>query len=387
MDTDRVRRARGPVSAALLALALFQGCNASGSSSSAFSSSAASSPETASAPRPSPSSAGSSTPGPSASTSPATPGPTGVASGAVPLLIDTDVAPDDLVAIAFLLASPGVEIKAITVSGTGEAHCRGGVDVILRLLERLDAPMIDVSCGRETPIAGDHVFPAAWRTSVDEGSGLALPSTSRRPFTGNAVQLITEAADEVDGLRILALGPLTNLADALSSDPSLARRIESVYVMGGALFVPGNVRFGGPPDNNVAEWNIYVDPTAAQAVIDQDLKIRLVSLDGTNQVPVTQEFATRVRQEASGPGAQVLAELFAEHPFMTDGTYFLWDPLAAAIAAGHPLGTFSPARVDVEEAEGPESGFTRPVDGTPNVEYLSAADRAAAEDTLLAVLN
>jgi inosine-uridine nucleoside N-ribohydrolase len=72
---------------------------------------------------------------------------------------------------------------------------------------------------------------------------------------------------------------------------------------------------------------------------------------------------------------------------MTDGTYYLWDPLAAALAAGYPLGSFSGARVDVEEAEGPEIGFTRPVEGTPNVEYLSAADRGAAEDTLLKTLN
>jgi inosine-uridine nucleoside N-ribohydrolase len=72
---------------------------------------------------------------------------------------------------------------------------------------------------------------------------------------------------------------------------------------------------------------------------------------------------------------------------MTDGTYFLWDPLAAAMAADYPLGSFSAARVDVEEAEGPEVGFTRPVEGTPNVEYLSSADRAAVEDTLLETLN
>ena len=72
---------------------------------------------------------------------------------------------------------------------------------------------------------------------------------------------------------------------------------------------------------------------------------------------------------------------------MTDGTYFLWDPLAAAMAAGYPLGSFSAARVDVEEAEGPEVGFTRPVEGTPNVEYLSAADPTAAEDALLETLN
>ena len=72
---------------------------------------------------------------------------------------------------------------------------------------------------------------------------------------------------------------------------------------------------------------------------------------------------------------------------MSGGSYFLWDPLAAALAAGYPLGTFSAARVDVEEAEGPEVGFTRPVEGTSNVEYLSAADAAAAEDTLLETLN
>jgi inosine-uridine nucleoside N-ribohydrolase len=323
-------------------------------------------------------------PGTSEPSSAAGPSP---ASGARPLLIDTDVAPDDLVAIAFLLTSPSVEIKAITVSGTGEAHCDGGLDVVLRLLERLDAPPIDVACGRETPIAGDHTFPDAWRESVDDGSGLELPATSRQPFTGDAVKLMTETADDVDGLRILTLGPLTNLADALDSHPQLAQRLESVYAMGGAVFVPGNLQFAGPPDNDVAEWNIYVDPTAAQAVIDAGIPVRLISLDGTNQVPVTQAFAERVRQEATGPGALMLAELFAGHPFMTDGSYFLWDPLAAALAAGHPLGSFGAARVDVEEAEGPEVGFTRPVDGTPNVEYLSSADRAAAEDVLLETLD
>jgi len=280
-----------------------------------------------------------------------------------------------------------VDIKAITVSGTGEAHCGPGVDVVLRLLERLEAPTIDVACGRETPIAGDRAFPDEWRSSVDGGSGLALPTTSRQPVAGDAVRLITDTAERVDGLRILTLGPLTNLAEALTGQPQLAERIESVYAMAGALFVPGNVAFAGPADNEVAEWNVYVDPTALQAVIDSGIPVRLVSLDGTNQVPVTPEYAARVEQNASAPGALMLVELFAGHPWMTDGSYFLWDPLAAALAAGYPLGSFSPARVDVEEAEGPEAGFTRPVEGAPNVEYLSAADRAAAEATLFETLN
>jgi pyrimidine-specific ribonucleoside hydrolase len=323
-----------------------------------------------------------------ASPSAATDRPSGTAAAAaMPLLIDTDVAPDDIVAISLLLASPTVDIKAITVSGTGEAHCEPGVDVVLRLLERLKAPLIDVACGRETPIAGDHAFPDAWRAGVDDGSALSLPSTSREPFAGTAVELMADTAAGVDRLRVLTLGPMTNLADALGSHPDLAERLESVYAMGGALFVPGNVSFGGPADNLVAEWNIYVDPTAAQAVIDSGVTVRLISLDGTNQVPLTKEFAQRVQQDGTGPGARVLAELFATHPFMTDGTYFLWDPLAAALAAGYPLGSFRAARVDVEEAEGVEAGFTRPVDGTSNVEYLASADRAAAEDLLLETLN
>lgn len=305
----------------------------------------------------------------------------------LPLLIDTDVAPDDLVAIAFLLASPEVDIKAITVSGTGEAHCREGVDVVLRLLERLDAPTVAVACGRETPMAGDHAFPDAWRAGADGGSGLDLPATSRQPFAGDATELLSDTGNEVEGLHVLALGPLTNLADALRRDPDLATRLGPVMAMGGALHVAGNVMLAGPPDNQVAEWNIYVDPTAAQTVIDSGLEVRLVSLDGTNQVPVTPGYAERVREEARGPGALVLAELFDTHSFMTDGTYHLWDPLAATLAAGHPLGSFSPARVDVEEAEGPEAGFTRPIDGEPNVEYLSSADAAATEDTLLETLN
>jgi pyrimidine-specific ribonucleoside hydrolase len=216
---------------------------------------------------------------------------------------------------------------------------------------------------------------------------LDLPVTSRQPFAGEATQILAETSDNLKGLHVLTLGPLTNLADALERDPDLVTRLGPVTAMGGALRVPGNVMFGGPSDNKVAEWNIYVDPTAAQTVIDSGLRLRLVSLDGTGQVPVTTSYAEMVREEATGPGALVLVELFDTHPFMTDGTYYLWDPLAAALAAGHSLGWFSLARVDVEEAEGPEAGFTRPIDGDQNVEYLSSADAAAAEDTLLETLN
>lgn len=304
------------------------------------------------------------------------------------ILLDTDVAGDDLVAISFLVASPSVELVAITVSGTGEAHCDGGVDVVLRLLERLQAPDIPVACGRETPLAGTHAFPDAWREHVDGGSGLDLTSTDRRPSTSTAVGLIAEMAAAHESLTVLTTGPLTNLADALAGDPALAERLGPVVVMGGALHVPGNLACcGAPEDNDVAEWNVYVDPRATSVVVQSGIHPSFVSLDGTNQVPLTREFGARFIESATGPAAQVVAELFRANPFMTDGSFYLWDVLAAQVAAGYAVGTFSPACVEVEEAEGPESGFTRPGCDTSNVEYLTTADAAAAEDTLLGVLN
>lgn len=304
------------------------------------------------------------------------------------MLFDTDVAGDDLVALAFLVASPSVDLVGITVSGTGEAHCAGGVDVVLRLLERLDAPDIPVACGRETPLAGTHTFPDAWREHVDGGSGLDLPPTDRTPSSSTAVELISRLSKEHAELHVLATGPQTNLAEALLADPDLADRLGPVFVMGGALYVPGNlVCCGAPEGNDVAEWNIYVDPRAANVVVDSGLAPAFISLDGTNQVPLSKPFGQEVIESAGSAAARLVAELFTANPFMIDGTFYLWDSLAAQVAAGYPIGSLEPACIEVEEAEGPESGFTRPGCDTPNIQYLATVDRDAAEDTLLGVLN
>jgi pyrimidine-specific ribonucleoside hydrolase len=310
---------------------------------------------------------------------------------AVTLVIDTDVAPDDLVAISFLVAAPSVTIAAISVSGTGEAHCARGVANVLGLLERLDAPQIPVACGAEAPLAGNHAFPDVFRENADAAAGLDVPATTRRPADGDAVDVLRAALTSSSApLRVLTLGPLTNIGAALAADPSLARRIESIAIMGGAIDVPGNVAGSpdAPADNTSAEWNIYVDPTAAAAVLASGVPIRLVSLDGTNDVPVTTAFVARARAAAtSAPAAGVLAELFAENSYMTDGGYYLWDPLAAVVAAGYEVGTFTEARLTVDTGEGPTSGAIRARDGAPNASYLSAADAATAEDDLLSVLS
>ena len=116
----------------------------------------------------------------------------GPASGASPLatptpftgeprrvIVDADMAHEDMHAILYLLKRPDVRVVAITVSGTGEAHCGPGVRHALGLIELHGGDDIPVACGRETPLTGNHAFPAEWRTQVDELYGLALPAGAR----------------------------------------------------------------------------------------------------------------------------------------------------------------------------------------------------------------
>ena len=308
----------------------------------------------------------------------------------VTMVVDTDVAPDDLVALAFLVASPSVTVQAITVTGAGEVRCEAGLDIVLSLLERLDAAEIPVACGAEAPIAGQHEFPSAFRRNAERAAGLELPSTTREAAPVDAVTLLLDSfAGASDPIRLLTLGPLTNVAMALEQDASLASRIDSIWVMGGAVDVAGNVAgFPGPSvDNTAAEWNIYVDPTAMASVLDAGVPVHLVSLDGTNQVPVTPAFVAQVNEAAGGAAPlDVLAELFSENDYMTSGDYYLWDPLAAMLAAGHDIGTFTDAHLTVDTTEGDTSGATRSGPGDPNAGYLTAVDANTAQQTLLDVL-
>ena len=76
----------------------------------------------------------------------------------VPVVIDTDAAIDDLVALTFLLASDDVDVRAITVSGTGEVRCPAGVGVVQELLAHTGDAGVPVACGRATPLDGAHEF-------------------------------------------------------------------------------------------------------------------------------------------------------------------------------------------------------------------------------------
>ncbi|MEJ2759896.1 MAG: nucleoside hydrolase, partial [Anaerolineales bacterium] len=286
--------------------------------------------------------------------------PHDVAAYAQPVVVDTDMAPDDWLAILFLLGRSDIEVQAITVTGAGEAHCPAGTRNARNLVALAGRPEIPVACGRETHLEWDHAFPTAWRERVDDLLGLTLPENRTEPSGQSAVELLTRIIQgSPQKVHLITLGPLTNVAEALEAEPGLVMNLEMITVMGGAVGVSGNIGSSSDIENEVAGWNFYVDPRAAAEVFSSGAPITLVPLDATNTVPVTEAFITRLENDRSTSVAEfVYRVLNAQEEFIRTGSYYFWDPLAAGIATDQGLGSFQEISLIVVEEEGAESGRT-----------------------------
>jgi pyrimidine-specific ribonucleoside hydrolase len=248
-----------------------------------------------------------------------------------PIIIDTDAGTDDLMAIAYLLSQPGVSIEAITVVH-GLAHVAQGarnLRGLLRVANREDIPVFE---GEEVPLHGAREFPAEWRTMTDKLTGVPLPVSHASPPEIGAVEFLSRRFRRGQGpVRVLGLGPLTNLALALRAIVDPAAVLIDMVIMGGAVRVSGNLMDGNHDGaNQVAEWNIYCDPDAASAVFESNIPKLLVPLDATNQVAIDRVFVGRFNELKLSPLGRIVGSvLVAALPLIDTGQFFAWDPLAA----------------------------------------------------------
>lgn len=278
-----------------------------------------------------------------------------------PIVIDTDAGTDDFMAIAWLLSLRGVHIEAITVVH-GLAHVKEGARNLRRLLrvaEREDIPVFE---GEARPLSGSREFPAPWREFTDNLRGVRLPPSDVRPPSMDAVTFLQERLSRKNSpFRILALGPLTNLALAFRAVPASSSALHDIVTMGGAVEVPGNLMDGDHDkgENDTAEWNIYCDPVAAAEVFAADVANLLVPLDATNQVPIDRAFVDKFVNRGLTPIGQVTADIFAAALSPIDAGYFYaWDPLAAVALMKPSVVECKRARLEVV-LEGKDVGQTR----------------------------
>jgi purine nucleosidase len=181
-------------------------------------------------------------------------------------LIDTDTASDDAVALIMALRAPDVQVAAITVVA-------GNVDVEQATRNALYTVQL---CGASVPVYAGAAKPlvrvyenATWFHGRDGLGDHNYPAPKLSAQMNHAVDAIIETIDANPGLVLVTLGPLTNVALAVSRNPAIASKVSRCLVMGGAPCCEGNV-------TPAAEYNIWVDPEAAGIVMRSGLPVELI---------------------------------------------------------------------------------------------------------------
>ncbi len=268
------------------------------------------------------------------------------------MIVDTDAGSDDLMAVAFLLSRPDIRVEAITIVN-GMAHVQAGGRNVLRLLALAGRHDVRVYLGSEVPLSRNAEFPAEWRRNSDDLPGATLPESTNAPEPQPAAEFLSRRlADAAHPVQLLALGPLTNLAEVFSRTPWAARLIRQLVILGGAVRVPGNLADGGAfkTENTTAEWNIFIDPAAAKTVFASGAPIRLVPLDATQRVPIDMALLEQLQLKANTPVARFVAQVLAtDRDLIRQGFYFAWDPLAAVALANPAVATFKPLAIDISD--------------------------------------
>lgn len=218
---------------------------------------------------------------------------------ALPIIIDCDPGHDDAIALILALASPKLNVLAVTTSAgnqTPDKTLRNALR-ILTLLGRHDIP---VAGGAPKPLLRELII----ADNVHGESGLdgpALPEPGFAPQALTAVELMAKtlrASNEP--VTLVPTGPLTNIALLLSAHPELKAKIARIVLMGGSAG-PGNW-------TPAAEFNIYVDPEAAEIVFSAGVPITMCGLDATHAAQVMDEDIERIRA-ITNPIARTVAEL------------------------------------------------------------------------------
>ncbi len=186
------------------------------------------------------------------------------------LLIDTDTASDDAVALIMALRTPGVSVEAITVVA-GNVPLDQGVQNALYTVE-LCGSRVPVYAGMAKPLT--RPLETAQDVHGTDGLGdIGLPVRGRTPAPGDAIGVLLHAVDAEPGeLTLVTLGPLTNVAMAILRDPAFPSKVRRCVTMGGTGILPGNV-------TPLAEYNIWVDPEAAEIVFQSGIPLTMVGWD------------------------------------------------------------------------------------------------------------
>jgi len=258
------------------------------------------------------------------------------------VIIDTDPGTDDAMAIILALNSPELKVEALTVV-PGNVDGRQGLENALKIVSLAGRCDVTVAGGAQHPLNQKLITAQFWHGK----NGLAdveLPPSKCKADPRFGPDLIIEMIHRFPHeITLIPVGPLTNIALAVSKDPSIAGLVKDIVIMGGSI-TGGNV-------NGAAEANIYNDPEAAQIVFHAGWMVTMVGSDVGERTLITRKYLALL-QSSHGPQSDFIAKIADFYLTRSEKSGYsgaaMYDPLAVGLALDPTLGTLKEMHVDVE---------------------------------------
>jgi len=258
------------------------------------------------------------------------------------VIIDTDPGIDDAMAILLGLNSPELKVEALTVV-PGNVDGRQGLENALKIVSLAARCDVLVAGGAKHPLNQKLITAQYWH-GPNGLAGVELPAAKCKADPRFGPDLIIELVHKYPHeITLIPVGPLTNIALAVSKDPSIVPLVKNIVIMGGSI-TGGNV-------NGAAEANIYNDPEAASIVFNAGWIVTMIGSDVGERTLMTRKHLSQL-QAARGPESDFVAKLADFYVTRSEKSGYqgaaMYDPLAVATAIDPSLVTLKDMHVDVE---------------------------------------
>jgi len=258
------------------------------------------------------------------------------------VIIDTDPGVDDAMAILLALNSPEFKVEALTVV-PGNVEAWQGLENALKIVSLAGRCDVHVAAGAQHPLNQKLITAQFWH-GKNGLAGVELPKSNCTADTRFGPDLIIETVHRYPhGVTLIPIGPLTNIALAVSKDPSIVPLVKDIVIMGGSIS-GGNV-------NGAAEANIYNDPEAASIVFNAGWMVTMVGSDVGERTIITRRHLAEL-QAQHGPESDFVAKLADFYITRSEKSGYpgaaMYDPLAVATVIDPSLVTLKAMHVDVE---------------------------------------
>lgn len=258
------------------------------------------------------------------------------------VIIDTDPGVDDAMAILLALNSPELKVEALTVV-PGNVDGRQGLENALKIVSLAGRCDVAVAGGAQHPLNQKLITAQFWH-GPNGLAGVELPASRCKADSRFGPDLIIELVRKYPHeITLIPVGPLTNIALAVSKDPSIVPLVKNIVIMGGSIS-GGNV-------NGAAEANIYGDPEAASIVFNAGWMVTMIGSDVGEHTLITRKYLADL-QALHGPESDFIAKLADFYLSRSEKSGYqgaaMYDPLAVATVIDPRLVTLKDMHVDVE---------------------------------------